>query len=346
VRWVWAIGLAVAGHLAFLACLVLVSLVPHPPAPPQPQAVALRTIDSQQWERNRGRARPFQLPAPQRAPVTPESIPVGQIVDVAPGNDEVDPSAKYLAETNNRVKKHTHAQVQTSNYGRAAPKTLAATEARALAEQKTGGKSASAISAVGQVERFLGTGGFRPTVAQAAVPQVPGSGENESPLATGSEHGEDAQTRSGADVPTSETGGGAPNDNLNDVEAGDGTFLNTREWKYAGFFNRMKQAIGAKWDPQGRARSKDPSGRRVGIYDRVTVVTIILNTEGGLQEVYVAKRSGVDFLDDEAVQAVQRAAPFPNPPPSLARNGLIRFDFGFTLTNEGLGMQRLFRYPR
>src|SRR5207249_2051792 len=43
-------------------------------------------------------------------------------------------------------------------------------------------------------------------------------------------------------------GGPAP-DHLDGVEEGDGTYLNTREWKYATFFNRVKQAVAQAWDP-------------------------------------------------------------------------------------------------
>ena len=54
--------------------------------------------------------------------------------------------------------------------------------------------------------------------------------------------------------------GAAPNDHL-DVDQGEGTFLNTREWKYATFFNRVKQAVGRNWDPNEPLRQRDPTGR-------------------------------------------------------------------------------------
>jgi len=41
--------------------------------------------------------------------------------------------------------------------------------------------------------------------------------------------------------------GAAPNDHLSDVDEGTGTFLNTKEWKYASFFNRVKQSVGMHW---------------------------------------------------------------------------------------------------
>src|SRR5690606_12598091 len=46
-----------------------------------------------------------------------------------------------------------------------------------------------------------------------------------------------------------------------DVEDGDGTFLNTREWKFSSFFNRIKQNVGMHWDPNTVVRRRDPSGQ-------------------------------------------------------------------------------------
>ena len=140
----------------------------------------------------------------------------------------------------------------------------------------------------------------------------------------------------------SSEGGGAPNDDLGNVAQGDGTYLNTREWKYAAFFNRVKHAITARWDPNGRLR-----GRSVGFADRVTVVGVTLRPDGSLADAYVAKSSGVDVLDHEAIAAFERAQPFLNPPPQLVEAGDIRFTFGFTLSTEtSLGSPNFFRVGR
>ena len=45
---------------------------------------------------------------------------------------------------------------------------------------------------------------------------------------------------------------------LKDVEEGDGTFLSTKEWKYSGFFNRVKQSVGTHWNPNRVLRTRDP----------------------------------------------------------------------------------------
>lgn len=134
---------------------------------------------------------------------------------------------------------------------------------------------------------------------------------------------------------------GAPaNDHLEDVEEGDGTFLNTREWKYASFFNRVKQSVGAHWDPSQKLQVRDPTGSIYGGRDRQTLVHVTLDEAGQLKDIYVEKSSGLDFLDNEAVKAFERAAPFPHPPPGLlAADSTVRFTFGFFLDMGGGGLR-------
>src|SRR4051812_1384540 len=115
-----ALILSVVGHFAFLGLLLFLSHVhigaPERRAPAPLRAVTLRGVTPQQWAKNRGqsvkdpfaqRSSPSQ-PAPPPPPEPPrkkkETLPNGQVVDVAPGNGEEAPDAKYLAESANRAK--------------------------------------------------------------------------------------------------------------------------------------------------------------------------------------------------------------------------------------------------
>lgn len=129
--------------------------------------------------------------------------------------------------------------------------------------------------------------------------------------------------------------GTPPGDYLSEMIAdGEGTFLNSRDFKYAAFWNRLKQSVGHHWRPAGELRRRDPTGNIYGIQDRLTIVTVVLNNKGELQSVQVLQSSGVDFLDKEAVIAFEKAQPFPNPPLKLANNGVIEFKFGFHVTSH------------
>jgi TonB family protein len=137
--------------------------------------------------------------------------------------------------------------------------------------------------------------------------------------------------------------GAAPNDKL-DEDEGEGTFLNTREWKYSSFFNRVKQAVGLHWDPGRVLRERDPTGNIYGNQDRRTLLQVTLSDRGEVKEIHVDKGCGVEFLDQEAIAAFQRAQPFPNPPSGLVeRDGAVHFQFGFFLEMNTLAHLRLFR---
>ncbi len=140
-------------------------------------------------------------------------------------------------------------------------------------------------------------------------------------------------------------GGPAP-DHLEGVEEGEGTYLNTREWKYAGYFNRIKQAVASNWDPGASMTARDPQGIRFGDRDWQTLVRVRLDNVGALKAVSVERGSGLDFLDRIALEAFQKAQPFNNPPPGLADDhGEIVFSFGFYVQTGSAGL-RIFRNHR
>lgn len=139
--------------------------------------------------------------------------------------------------------------------------------------------------------------------------------------------------------------GGGSVDKLDGVEEGDTTSLNSKQWKHAVFFNRLKRQVAQNWHPGQVYARRDPKGNVYGTKDRTTVVKVFLTPEGRLAKVYVAEESGVDFLDDEAVRAFQEASPFPNPPSALVEeeSKLISFVFGFHFQVGERSNWRIFR---
>ncbi len=136
---------------------------------------------------------------------------------------------------------------------------------------------------------------------------------------------------------------GAPsNDHIADLEEGDGTFLNSREFKYASFFNRLKRNVSQHWNPMLEYRRRDPSGNIYGHMARVTVLNVTLDADGSLKDVRVRRSSGIDFLDYEAMSAFRRAGPFPNPPKGLVGSkDSFEFPFGFHVQFMRSGGMRL-----
>ena len=139
--------------------------------------------------------------------------------------------------------------------------------------------------------------------------------------------------------------GSGTQDYLRDVDEGEETALNAKRWKFATFFNRVKDQVRDHWRPVEEYRRRDPTGAIYGAQDRLTQVHVQLRPDGSLARVSLAQTCGVDFLDETAIDAFKQAQPFPNPPRQLVQaSGLIDFDFGFYLEISGSPRVRFLRY--
>ena len=140
--------------------------------------------------------------------------------------------------------------------------------------------------------------------------------------------------------------GSGTEDALKDVEDGEETALNSKKWRFASFFNRVKHQVQEHWHPDDVYRRRDPNFTIYGRTSRLTIVRVQLKPNGHLANVALEQPSGLEFLDDEALQAFRAAQPFPNPPRQLvdANDGLINFQFGFLFELSGVSRPMLFKY--
>lgn len=392
-RWrgLSAFALALAVHLVFVGILVALSVVevklPHPVRPPPPQQVSMRGISAQQWARNRTplseRATPVPPPAEKKPPPPPQTHPKGQVVDVAPGNREEAPDAKYLAESANKVEKERRAREQSAFYRNAMPQRtdtaarqgegvddthaaagnggMGADKRPAQPQSSSGAQPRQEVPSTKRREEVAMKMPSDPHGPGAPVgnrqesmevegnsnrleikPGEPGAGKNSNP-STGMAGTPGIASLTPSMAVVDKIVGAAPNDRLKDVDEGEGTYLNTREWKYSSFFNRVKQSVGMHWDPSSYLRQRDPTGNIYGGKDRYTVLDVTLTDRGMVKEISVQKSSGIDFLDLAAIASFEKAQPFPNPPPGLVQNNAVQFTFGFYLEMGGAPRLRMFR---
>jgi TonB family protein len=139
--------------------------------------------------------------------------------------------------------------------------------------------------------------------------------------------------------------GSGTQDHLKDIDEGAETALNAKKWKFASFFNRVKQQVRDHWRPAEEYHRRDPSGSIYGQKDRYTLLRVQLKPDGSLANVALETPSGVEFLDDEAIEAFKQAQPFPNPPKQLVEStGLIDFRFGFFFELSGSPQMKIFKY--
>jgi TonB family protein len=140
--------------------------------------------------------------------------------------------------------------------------------------------------------------------------------------------------------------GSRVNDYLKGVAEGKQTLLNSKRWRFASFFNRVKRQVAQNWHPDVVYRRRDPTGNVYGFRDRLTVLRVKLSPDGRLKDLHLEKACGVGFLDDEAISAFRAAEPFPNPPKGLVdkSTGMISFRFGFLFEISRRPNFRIFRF--
>jgi len=124
------------------------------------------------------------------------------------------------------------------------------------------------------------------------------------------------------------------NDYVEDVPLGDVTSLNTIEYKYFGFYNRIKQKLEQFWGRslKEKADAIYRSGRRMpASADRITSVIVTIDAKGNIIDVTIASTSGMRELDEAAVESFNKAGPFPNPPKGMITNGVAKIEWGFVV---------------
>jgi TonB family protein len=291
----------------------------------------------------------------------------GQEVDVAPTPDSTRPKdAKFLSEHNTNVKKESVSRDQKKDYGIAqSRRTVAEFSRKTEAEDKMKGHEKIALltkkkgeQAKSQEEKSFAFEipdikkrqslqlkldlSLGELASYSSSDELKGNSKRLK-LQKGEigkfnpevgDRGNDQQTVAKFSQPTLDQldmiTGAPANDHIRDVPKGEETLLNSKEFRYATFFNRVKRVVSEQWSPVEVYLQHDPYGNVYGVKDRYTLLNIELDDQGELRDVQVVQSSGMVFLDDEARQAFQSAAPFPNPPRGMLEDdGRIRFQFGF-----------------
>jgi TonB family protein len=336
--------------------------------------VTLAPISSDRWAANRAIAgapperkqpAPFAMPRPPAQPPAP--VPEkpkdekGQVVDLGPTNGQKPKDSRFLSEQDSSVDKETRSRHARRDYERALP-TPSTPGPKAAPPPGQNGKGER--SAPGLEGPVAGTRAPEEQRKVAAAPppdggELPGGpapreGIAPAPAPTPGVSGEGGEQRAGAPGENkliapgtlARIAGGPAPDHLDGVEEGEGTFLNAKGWKYATYFNRIKQAVASAWDPMTPLEARDPDRSMFGYKDRFTLLGVTLDDTGRLKTLVVEQTSGVEFLDRAAMTAFRTAQPFMNPPRGIVDDhGEIKFSFGFFLEVGRAGL-RIYRAPQ
>lgn len=128
---------------------------------------------------------------------------------------------------------------------------------------------------------------------------------------------------------------GANNDHLANIQNGAQTLLNTKEFAYFSFYQRVRKQLEQFWEPGLKIKIRKMINRGRSIAEdkeHATTLFVILNTLGIITKIQIKDTSGVSDLDQAAIDAFNRAGPFPNPPKGLVEaDGTIRIEWEFVL---------------
>jgi TonB family protein len=114
------------------------------------------------------------------------------------------------------------------------------------------------------------------------------------------------------------------------IALGTDTLLNTDEYIYAGFFNRVKREVGPRWEPAMQRFLRTTLTLNDGMF--TTRWAFFVDAKGQLQDMQILESSGSRSLDDIAAKALREVGRFPNPPQSLrSAGGLYRVELGFVV---------------
>lgn len=228
-------------------------------------------------------------------------------------NNELDKNAKYLSAKNNTVKKETVAK-NIGQFKNSVPKMNLQKEIpQKISEKQIGNHSA-------QTQSKLFNTGFDVYSSLSKNEAVQKMAQKEHSFQNGSSLQQAPST----------------NDHIENTEPSLMTQLNTREYKYYGYHKRIRNQLDQWYESKLRDQMKKilSQGRTIAAEDnKRTQLLIILNDQGNLVGVQVLGVSGIRELDDAAVEAFKKAAPFPNPPKGMIDiDGTIKVRWDFVLS--------------
>ncbi len=248
-----------------------------------------------------------------KSPVTANK-PAPQIVQQSDKaiNDELNPNAKYLSAHNQSVIHETRAKNvgEFRNTAGTGQNHLQSHATPKVASQSKGSQAKSRV--------HIHDRGDVPTLADLSPKFDPSQAPQ---------------------VENTDVGNGrAPSqtdDFLKDTQPSLETLLNTKEFVYYTYYQRIRARIRQYWAPCIRKKVQKifASGRSIASdQDHITRVIIVLDRNGNLVKVEIVGISGIKELDDAAVEAFRQAAPFPHPPKGIVGpDGYIRINWSFIL---------------
>lgn len=136
----------------------------------------------------------------------------------------------------------------------------------------------------------------------------------------------------------------ATDDYLEGVAVGANTLLNTHQFKYYSFYERVRVLLVERWRTRirkeiERARMPASDGSsKLGLGSKVTKLQVRIGPNGEITGVEKLGISGVESFDKAAETSFYEAAPFPHPPKEMMKDDelVIQWDFVVVVEDASL----------
>ncbi len=239
--------------------------------------------------------------------VTPEQVnpkDLKQIVNSEVANKEKVENAKYLSQFDNKTDRETIAKKVDSFYRGAKQDSAAQQKSKQAKAQKKNAVPNLKLADVGL--------GLEQLAKIEVAKRIQKSSETNSELARASSN----------------------NDYIKNTNLGDITNLNTAEYKYYGFYARIRMQLEQYWSSELKAKSQGlfKKGRSIASgQELITNLEITIDQAGKIKKVVIVTTSGVQEIDEAAIDAFEKAGPFPNPPKDMVTTGEATLRWGFVV---------------
>lgn len=132
----------------------------------------------------------------------------------------------------------------------------------------------------------------------------------------------------------------ATDDYLEGVAIGANTLLNTQQFKYYSFYERVRVLLVERWRARIRneiekaRRPASDGSSRLGLGSKITKLQVKIGPDGNINSVQKVGISGIESFDKAAEISFHEAAPFPHPPQEMLKDNELTIQWDFVVMVE------------
>lgn len=114
-----------------------------------------------------------------------------------------------------------------------------------------------------------------------------------------------------------------------DLPLNDISLLNTKEFAYWNYYQDVRERIEHYWGRSIESLARSFGNRQLASSQNATHLKVVISHNGRIETIIMERPSGVVEFDTAAIDAFNKAGPFPNPPQGILRGGRAVIEWRF-----------------